>query len=126
MDEEPSSFLDRSSVRWQFSPSMGPIGRPINTYAEVIDNYTKRALSNQSDALDAMAGVISRFSYSMRCRFLQGIPTATFDLFLLFTTNGSSLRRRQGFPSYSWLDGLEPKLITWVAFSRTQTVRGRA
>lgn len=65
--------------------------------------YSQRILTYQSDALNAMAGIIRRLSHRMKCRFLEGLPTAAFDLFLLFKSHRSILRRREGFPSYSWL-----------------------
>jgi len=64
--------------------------------------YTQRALTNQQDALRAMAGIIRRFSGKMKCRFLEGLPTAAFDMFILFRQYRSNLHRRRGFPSYSW------------------------
>jgi hypothetical protein len=38
----------------------------------------------------------------MKCEFLEGLPTASFDLSLLFSPNSTGRRRRYKFPSYSW------------------------
>jgi hypothetical protein len=65
--------------------------------------YTQRALTNQADALRAMTGIIRRLSGKMKCGFFQGVPTASFDSFMFFEGHRSLLRRRQGFPSYSWI-----------------------
>jgi hypothetical protein len=74
-------------------------------YRTMLFYYTKRVLSDQADALLAMAGIIRRLSDKMMCRFFQGIPTAVWDSFMVFiahTASNSLLRRRHGFPSYSW------------------------
>jgi hypothetical protein len=49
-----------------------------------------------------MAGISRRLASKMKCRFFHGVPTAVFDSFMIFTARSSLLRRRQGFPSYSW------------------------
>ncbi|KAF5988713.1 hypothetical protein FBULB1_1321 [Fusarium bulbicola] len=75
---------------------------PLYDYANILENYTARALTNQNDVLRAMAGIIRRFSVNMNYRFIQGLPTEALDVFILFETRGSCLHRRTGFPSYSW------------------------
>lgn len=76
---------------------------PIRNYAELLMDYTKRALTDQKDVLRAMGGIIRRVSMKAGTRFFQGLPTAALDVFLLFQGDGQTLRRRQGFPSYSWI-----------------------
>ncbi|KAH8821378.1 heterokaryon incompatibility protein-domain-containing protein [Xylogone sp. PMI_703] len=73
---------------------------PLFDYNVMLFYYTARTLTNQGDTLRAMAGIIRRFTEVMKCRFLEGIPTALFDIFILF--QGSLLYRRPLFPSYSW------------------------
>ncbi|KAH6699737.1 heterokaryon incompatibility protein-domain-containing protein [Leptodontidium sp. MPI-SDFR-AT-0119] len=75
---------------------------PEMEYRTILLYYTPRALTNQADTLLAMAGIIRRLSSKMRSRFFQGVPAAAFDTFMIFCAYGSLLRRRQGFPSYSW------------------------
>lgn len=79
---------------WKYPPEI--------EYRTILLYYSPRALTNQSDALLAMAGIIRRLSSKMKCRFFQGVPTAAFDTFMVFNANSSILRRRQGLPSYSW------------------------
>ncbi len=55
-----------------------------------------------------MAGTIRRLSSKMKSRFFQGIPVAAFDTFLVFDSGVGLLRRRQGFPSYSWCGWIGP------------------
>ncbi|GAB1318643.1 hypothetical protein MFIFM68171_08853 [Madurella fahalii] len=73
---------------------------PITDYALMLHYYMKRVLTNQSDALRAMAGIIRRGSQKLGYKMLEGLPTGSFDQFLLF--EGRNIHRRQGFPSYSW------------------------
>jgi len=74
----------------------------LSDYNIMLFYYTKRALTNQNDALRAMAGVIRRYIEAMKCRFLGGLPTASFDRFIIFNAFGNTLHRRPYFPSYSW------------------------
>lgn len=77
---------------------------PIADYIAILGHYTRRTLSDQNDILRALAGIIRRLEERLGCRFLQGLPTAVFDAFILFRRNntGGVLRRRKCFPSYSW------------------------
>ncbi|KAF5676341.1 hypothetical protein FDENT_9510 [Fusarium denticulatum] len=75
---------------------------PVYDYANILENYTTRALTNQNDVLRAMAGIIRRFSVKMNYRFIQGLPIEALDAFILFQGRGVCLHRRPGFPSYSW------------------------
>ena len=71
-------------------------------YHTMLFYYTKRALTDQSDTLRAMAGIIRRCTEAMKCRFLGGLPTASFDRFIIFYAFDNTLHRRPYFPSYSW------------------------
>ncbi|PMD22783.1 HET-domain-containing protein [Hyaloscypha hepaticicola] len=84
---------------------------PEGEYRTILLYYTPRVLTNQQDALLAMAGIIRRLSSKMQSRFFQGIPVAAFDTFLVFQSNGGLLRRRQGFPSYSWCGWIGPVIF---------------
>ncbi|PMD13246.1 HET-domain-containing protein [Hyaloscypha hepaticicola] len=89
------------------------------SYRNLLCRYSKRELTYQSDILNAMAGIIRRFLSirSMDYPFFEGIPGLAFDSFLLFERADAPLRRRVGFPSYSWTGWIGP-----IAFP--QTVRG--
>jgi hypothetical protein len=78
------------------------MSNPVEDFKTLLLYYTKRALTYQMDALRAMAGIIRRLSERMKCRFLEGLPTAAFDLFIVFRRHHSPLYRRAGFPSWSW------------------------
>jgi len=74
---------------------------PVFDYGTMLLYYTQRALTNQNDAPRAMTGIIRRFAEVMKCRFLEGLPTALLNRFIIFHAFGSTLRRTS-FPSYSW------------------------
>ncbi|KAJ8127805.1 hypothetical protein O1611_g5830 [Lasiodiplodia mahajangana] len=85
---------------------------PAEGYRMAVETYTLRILSFPADVHNAMAGITRRFSSVMNCRFLEGMPTAAFDHFLTFKGARSSLKRRNGFPSYSWVGWMGP-LFFW-------------
>ncbi|KAF5640539.1 hypothetical protein F52700_3690 [Fusarium sp. NRRL 52700] len=75
---------------------------PLKDFSYVLFFYTQKVLTNQNDTSRAMAGIIRRISKAMKCSFFQGLPTATFDLFITFCAFPNTLHRRSIFPSYSW------------------------
>ncbi|KAK5655885.1 hypothetical protein OQA88_5424 [Cercophora sp. LCS_1] len=74
---------------------------PLQDYAWMLQQYTKRALTKETDVLRALAGIVRRVSDKLEYPIIQGLPAGAFDQFLLFF--GRNLRRRPGFPSYSWV-----------------------
>ena len=76
------------------------LSTPLSDYASILPEYTKRALTAENDALRALAGIMRRVSDKLQYPMLEGLPTRALDQFLLFF--GNNLRRRPGFPSYSW------------------------
>jgi hypothetical protein len=102
-------YADILSPRINFDATEGSLlplailmGDPIFDYSTMLFYYTQRALTNQNDAFRAMAGIIRRFTEVMKCRFLEGLPTALFDRFIIFYAFHNTLHRRPSFPSYSW------------------------
>jgi hypothetical protein len=57
---------------------------PLRDYGSMLYYYTARLLTDQDDALRAMTGIVRRFTKAMGCKFFEGLPTALFDIFLLF------------------------------------------
>ncbi|KAH6667886.1 heterokaryon incompatibility protein-domain-containing protein [Halenospora varia] len=86
-------FDGRDNMRFLSSPlqtsSLFAPDSPSFQYRERLHHYTQRALTDQGDALLAMTGIIRRISDKMKCTFLQGIPTAVFDQFMLFQGDGN-------------------------------------
>ncbi|KAK0726134.1 heterokaryon incompatibility protein-domain-containing protein [Lasiosphaeris hirsuta] len=90
--EIPSSLLSDTQTIHMGNSQCG--------YDDLLRGYTKRQMTNESDVLNALAGIIERFTQCYRFPMLAGLPVGTFDWFLLF--QGERLRRRRGFPSFSW------------------------
>ena len=65
-------------------PDVAALDFPCTDYDTMLMYYTQRVLSNQNDALLAMAGIARRVSQKMKCSFFQGVPTAAFDVFIPF------------------------------------------
>ncbi|KAK4164403.1 heterokaryon incompatibility protein-domain-containing protein [Cladorrhinum sp. PSN259] len=74
----------------------------IDLYLKTIIDYTSRSLTFQQDAYNAIAGTIRRFESKLRLPFISGLPSQFFEVFIAFGAQKASLRRRKGFPSYSW------------------------
>lgn len=72
------------------------------SFMKYVEEYTKRNLSYDSDALNAFAGVINFFRDNISLASTAGIPNATFGLDLLWNAV-NYLKRRSGFPSWSWV-----------------------
>ncbi|KAM0426344.1 hypothetical protein ACHAPT_008385 [Fusarium lateritium] len=83
-------------------PRVASMEAPLKDYSLVLMHYTERALTNQDDALRAMAGIIRRVSDRVKYPFIQGLPTGALDCFIIFLAYNCTLHRRSGFPSYSW------------------------
>jgi hypothetical protein len=70
-------------------------------YRSIIPQYTKRALTFDSDILRAFAGVSYLFGRAMKTEMHYGIPMCYIDSLLLWRPE-KALKRRKGFPSWSW------------------------
>jgi len=104
---------DVEGFQYSLLPMTAALEDPLHDFGNMLIYYNKRALSFQSDALRALAGITRRVSQKAKCQFLQGMPTAAFDAFLVFESNSlGTLRRRQGFPSYSWVGWKGALIVT--------------
>jgi hypothetical protein len=74
----------------------------LDQYFGLVGGYNARDLTFESDALNAFAAIITAMSKSFPGGFHFGIPMFLFDIGMLWSTS-SSLKRRSGFPSWSWL-----------------------
>ena len=88
--------------------------RPIpdlKAYWDLVRGYSKRSLSYQTDAEKAFGAVIQEFSRAFDGGFFYGIPTLIFDHCLFWSfASGSVPKRREEFPSWSWL-GWETEVL---------------
>ncbi|KAI4213014.1 MAG: hypothetical protein LQ351_004358 [Letrouitia transgressa] len=81
-------------------------------YSELAEVYSHRALSLDSDVLNALLGILNTLSDRTSIQFLWGLPCPLFEWDLLW--GGSSGRKRIhcGFPSWSWLGYQNADLTT--------------
>ncbi|KAK1834103.1 heterokaryon incompatibility protein-domain-containing protein [Podospora conica] len=73
---------------------------PLSIYGDMLAHYSRRSLTNQSDAIRALEGISAYFSDKLGYGMLYGLPVGALDYFILF--QGEDLYRRPEFPSYSW------------------------
>lgn len=80
--------------------------RHFEIYGRILQNYTIRSLSFESDTLPAFQGLAGAITRLNGARFHFGIPANCFDLAMLWINIGSGERREsktaQPVPSWSW------------------------
>ncbi|KAF2102105.1 hypothetical protein NA57DRAFT_73541 [Rhizodiscina lignyota] len=83
--------------------------RPIafKKYVDLIEDYTKRDMTKNDDALNALGGVLPSFNRAFGCSSHFGLPQAILDVALLWQPVGILDRRKISkgeapFPSWSW------------------------
>ncbi|KAK1758019.1 heterokaryon incompatibility protein-domain-containing protein [Echria macrotheca] len=98
--EDTLDSVSRRVPQWELGRLQDQSSSPW-AVAKALHEYSCRTLKYESDALRAISGIMRRMSDSMKCTWFQGGPTAFFDQTVLFSSP-DLLRRRRGFPSYSW------------------------
>jgi hypothetical protein len=85
--------------------------------------YQNRNLTGDSDAINAVMGILQPIVLRLKTRLLQGLPAAMWDIVLLFTQfkphrsnfqKETRIRRRLGFPSWSWAGWVAG--LDWAVF----------
>jgi len=78
---------------------------PLRRLADHVQAYSSRQLTYANDILNAFTGVQKALTRSCRhSQMLWGLPAAAFDWAILWQQPpGQLLRRRPGFPSWSWM-----------------------
>ena len=73
-------------------------------YAKVVAQYSRREMSFEEDAVNALAGLLRIFSVAFGSETVSGLPTTLLDAALLWQPGSSVVRRdpRLGIPSWSW------------------------
>ncbi|KAI8935734.1 hypothetical protein NX059_007254 [Plenodomus lindquistii] len=71
-------------------------------YQKLCEDFSRRKLRDDGDALRAFAGVIRPMTVSMDTSMTEGLPDLYLDHFLLFMATKGDLRRRDRFASFSW------------------------
>ncbi|GAB7351892.1 hypothetical protein MBLNU459_g2435t1 [Dothideomycetes sp. NU459] len=76
-------------------------------YAKVIEEYTHRRMSFETDVIDALAGLSHIFTLCFKSKLIYGLPSNLLDVALLWRPT-QQLYLREGpdgqfaFPSWSW------------------------
>lgn len=102
---EPEGFKERINYRTIGWPAYSLVLDPwpaIEKYFDLVQGYNRRALTFESDALNAFKAVTSALTKSFPGGFHFGLPVFAFDIGMLWSEDGP-LRRRPKFPSWSWL-----------------------
>ena len=139
---------DREGAGWSLDLVNAPLqilrqteSKPMWVYNKLVELYTRRRLTFQSDILAAFSGIYRMLEIQMECPFVFGLPTSHFDLALLWQSESVIQRRKTSagvteelseldgeFPSWSWcgwegssmsydaetLDGVFRDTHTWL------------
>ncbi|PSN64749.1 hypothetical protein BS50DRAFT_498152, partial [Corynespora cassiicola Philippines] len=80
--------------------------RVLNTYASIVEDYSTRTLTFDSDTLNAFAGVLTMLLNTIDSKSVGGLIDSLLDHCLLWTHDtqspGPEPRRKKRFPSFSW------------------------
>ena len=106
--KEDSGLRDHA-IRGSLALKIRAVRQPIwNSYRRAVVKYTKRTMSDQSDAVNAFQGIASLLQPAFRGDFLFGLSETELDIALLWQPF-SPIRRRVNavsgeplFPSWSW------------------------
>jgi hypothetical protein len=71
-------------------------------YQKICEEYSRRKLRSDGDALRALAGVSRPLASGMETLMIEGLPGYYLNHFLLFISSNGDLRRRSEFASFSW------------------------
>lgn len=78
----------------------------FETYAKLVDEYTQRRLSKETDILRAFGGLMNKLKNATGMIFVEGLPVGDLLNALMWTCSGGILggmiQRREQRPSWSW------------------------
>ena len=109
--EPPSNSLFNIANKPSLSSDSAEVPKweDFKKYKELVEMYTKRDLTVPSDILSAFSGILGWLGLSTEGLILQGLPTSSFGLALLWNSTMVSRRRERSsesdankFPSWSW------------------------
>ncbi|KAK3352228.1 heterokaryon incompatibility protein-domain-containing protein [Lasiosphaeria hispida] len=123
-----SEFEDTSVITKIPESSFAGTDNDIGEIEGLIQNYSGRQFTVESDVFRAFAGIGRQVRRQLQCDVCHGLPTAFFDWFLLWqplvdAKDGPPLRRRPIAPSWSWAGwrgGVFPR--TWDWYTRDMQV----
>ncbi len=116
----PSTIIDNPLFNLQelidLEPETG-LFKTFTAYAKLVEKYTLRKLSYESDILNAFSGLFAVLNEYFQSDIISGIPASVLDLALLWAPAARLLRREcklptiegfdmgqvdRNFPSWSW------------------------
>jgi hypothetical protein len=97
----PGLFFDGSIERTRYGTTRLVRSARFVEYAKAVEEYTHRQMSHQTDILNAFAGLGRIFSMALQSESYFGLPAKSLDVALLWRPT-QRLKRRSGFPSWSW------------------------
>jgi hypothetical protein len=71
-------------------------------YQKLCEEYSRRKLRSDGDALRALSGISRPLAAGMKSSLVEGLPGYYLDHFLLFISSRGDMRRRSEFASFSW------------------------
>ncbi|OBT39234.1 hypothetical protein VE00_09925 [Pseudogymnoascus sp. WSF 3629] len=74
----------------------------LSAYLELFEEYSRRELRYDGDALRGFYGLIRPLFAGMKTPSVEGLPGYYVNAFMLFTSPRANLRRRPDFASFSW------------------------
>lgn len=101
--EEDTTVATRQTTFFRDSFRYKTWFETFDSYRRLVNQYTKRKLSHQGDALNAISGILTIFHLRFGRESLCGLPEQVFDLALLCAHgNGVEHEMNRDFPSRSW------------------------
>jgi hypothetical protein len=100
LDREGFSFTVRE--KQGFLPHSTGLDKTLENYERLVLSYITRDLSRDEDIVNAFEGIMKTFAPALGTS-IYGLPERHLDMALLWTTDDTSLVRRTGFPSWSWV-----------------------
>ncbi|KAL5321428.1 hypothetical protein ACEPPN_009386 [Leptodophora sp. 'Broadleaf-Isolate-01'] len=98
---EEHIFETPDEIKGQGTSRTASEAEDIGEFEGLIQGYSERVLSYESDIYNAFAGVSRQMMFRLDTDICHGIPTVYFDWFLLWRPLSNQTRRTLG-PSWSW------------------------
>ncbi|KAI9167999.1 hypothetical protein HJFPF1_04143 [Paramyrothecium foliicola] len=115
-DWQEDLFEPKSEITSEAGPGSSRFDEDdIGEYEGLIQTFSDRVLSFDSDIYNAFAGVSRQLSFRMQSTLVHGIPARYFDWFLLWYPLADQTRRPNA-PSWSWsgwIGGCFPRIWDW-------------
>ena len=80
-------------------------------FSNLLESYNNRNLSFESDALNALQGILNTLTSITEVEFFWGLPCSLFEQNLLWSTSGRYKRKLHDVPSWSWLNHRDSQAV---------------